>query len=180
MKKSKKNYVLIILVVLLLALAVGYAAFSQLLTLSGTATGTTTWDVKFTDASMNDSNHGTADFTDDTVTVNATLAYPGDACTVTAEITNEGTLPAKLTKFSLTGTDGTSPFSNSDVTVEIPDIETDGTEVIAAGETCPVTIAIKWNTDSEATSVNASFKVNFEYLQDTTEVNVSPNHGAHN
>lgn len=31
MKKSKKNYVAIVLIVLLLALAVGYAAFNQAL-----------------------------------------------------------------------------------------------------------------------------------------------------
>ena len=60
MAKSKKNYLVIVLVVALVSLAVGYAAFSQNLTISGTATGTTTWDVKFTDATMSDTTHGTS------------------------------------------------------------------------------------------------------------------------
>lgn len=180
MKKSKKNYVLIVLVVLLLALAVGYAAFSQSLTISGTATGSTTWDVKFVSATINESGHGDAPtVADNSITVNPVLSYPGDGCTVTANIKNAGTLPAKLTEFTLTGTDGTTPFTNSDVTIEIPTIATDGTEVIAAGKTCPITISIKWNTDSTATSVSAPFKVNFEYTQDTSEVTVAPDHGTH-
>jgi len=49
MKKTKRNNVLIVLVVLLLALAVGYAAFQQVLTISGTATAAGNWDVKFVD-----------------------------------------------------------------------------------------------------------------------------------
>lgn len=180
MKKSKKNYVLIALIVLLLALAVGYAAFSQNLTISGTATGTTTWEVKFVSATINETGHGDSPVvTDNSITVNPLLGFPGDGCTVTANIKNNGSLPAKLTKFNLTAADGTTAFSNSDVTIEIPTIPTDGTEVIAPGATCPVTISIKWNADSTATSVSAPFKVNFEYTQDTTEVNVTPNHGTH-
>ena len=89
MKKSKKNYVLIVLVALLLALAVGYAAFSQAMTISGTATGSTTWEVKFVSATINEAGHGDAPaVTDDSITVNPVLAYPGDGCTVTANIKN--------------------------------------------------------------------------------------------
>lgn len=178
MAKSKKNYLVIALVVALLSLAVGYAAFSQNLTISGTATGTTTWEVKFTGATMSDANHGTASFTDDTVTVTGELGFPGDGFTVESIISNEGSLPAKLTSFTLTDNDG-NEFKNDDITVEIPEIATDGSEVIAAGEKCPVTIAVKWNEKSEKQAVSADFKVNFTYEQDTTAVTVAPSHGTH-
>lgn len=179
MAKSKKNYLVIALVIALVSLAVGYAAFSQNLTISGTATGTTTWDVKFTDATMSDTTHGTAIVADDTVTVNGTLGFPGDAFTVTTEITNAGSLPAKLTEFNLTDDTG-AEFANDDVTVEIPTMATDGTEIIAPGEACTVTIAVKWNEASEKESVSAGFKVNFAYEQSTTTVNVEADHGTHN
>ena len=52
MKKSKKNSAIIVLIVLLLAIAIGYAAFSSTLTINGTATGTGSWDVKFTDTAL--------------------------------------------------------------------------------------------------------------------------------
>ena len=47
MKKQKRNYLLVALIVILLAIAVGYAAFSANITISGTATASGTWDVKF-------------------------------------------------------------------------------------------------------------------------------------
>ena len=46
MKKSKKTNVLAILIVLLLVLAVAYAAFNQTLIISGTATAHGSWDSK--------------------------------------------------------------------------------------------------------------------------------------
>ena len=54
MKKSKKGYVIIALIVILIAIAVGYAAFSDTLTISGTATGAGTWSVVFTEAQLLD------------------------------------------------------------------------------------------------------------------------------
>ena len=46
MKNKKRNYVIVVLVVLLLALAVGYAAFSDTLTISGTANAKGTFDME--------------------------------------------------------------------------------------------------------------------------------------
>lgn len=179
MKKSKKNYVIIALVVILLCLAVGYAAFSGNLTINGTATGTGTWDVKFVSAKINETGHGSAPtVTDTTITVNPELAFPGDGCTITANIKNAGNVPAKLTGFTLTDESG-NPYNNADIAVTIPTIATDGTEIIAAGETCPVTFTVQWVQDSSATSANSKFKISFTYEQATSNVTVTPNHGQH-
>lgn len=176
---KKRNYLVIVLAVALLALAVGYASFSQNLRISGTATANAKWDVKFTKATMSDVNHGTATVTsDDEITIDGTLAFPGDGFTMTSEITNAGTLAAKLTEFTLVDDQG-NEFSNDNITVSIPNIVTDGSEVIAAGAKCPVTISVKWNEDSEVESAVAKFKVKFKYEQDTTTVNVQPEHGVH-
>lgn len=176
MAKSKKNYVVIALVVALLSLSLGYAAFSQNLTINGTATGTANWDVKFTSATMSDASHGSATVdADDTVTVAGLMSYPGDGFTVTTEITNNGSVDAKLTSFELVSDDGT-PFSNDDIDVSIPSIQNDS---LKAGDVCPVTIAVKWKETSEVENVNANFKVKFTYEQDTTAVDVSPAHGTH-
>lgn len=181
MKKSKKNYAIVILIVILLALSIGYAAFSTTLNINGTATATANWDVKFTTGTINEAGHGsnpTISADGKTMTVAATLSFPGDACTVTANIKNSGSIAAKLTGFELTATDG-SAFSSDDIDVVIPTIKTDGTEVIAPNETCPVTFSIKWKTASEETSATANFKITFTYEQDTTEVNPTPAHGTH-
>lgn len=180
MKKSKKNYAMIALVVILLCLAIGYAAFSANLTINGTATATGTWDVKFVKAEMSDENHGTAVVTtDDVVTVNAKLTFPGDACTVTVYIKNNGTIPATLNAFECySDAEGNEPFKNDDITIGIPDTIDVGEEVIAAGETCPITISIKWNADSEKDNATANFYVKFTYNQ-PDEINVEPSHNTH-
>lgn len=179
MKKSKKNYLIIALVVILLCLAIGYAAFSANLTINGTAKGTGTWDVKFVSATINEDGHGNAPtVTDNTISVDVELGYPGDGCTVTANIQNAGNIPAKLTGFELTDDTGAT-YTDTDVEILIPDIKKDGTEVIAPGATCPVTFSVKWLTDSKATTVDAKFKISFTYEQDTTEATVAPAHGTH-
>lgn len=177
MKKTKRNNVLIILVVLLLALAVGYAAFQQVLTISGTATAAGDWEVKFIDPTTITEGHGTASISgDDEVTVNATLGFPGDACAVTTHITNTGKIPATLTKLELLSADGTAPFSDDDITITIPEIEG---EDLVAGETCEFTFAIAWDADSKVETKEVGFKIKFTYDQNTTPASVDANHPEH-
>lgn len=179
MKKTKRNSALIVLVVLLLALAVGYAAFQQVLTISGTATAAGNWDVKFVDPTTITEGHGTASITGDaadTVTVNATLGFPGDGCTVTAHIKNAGTVPAKLTSLELLNADGSAAFADDDITITIPEVEG---EALAAGETCQFTFAIAWDADSEAEQKEVGFQIKFTYDQNTTPVTVTPDHPTH-
>lgn len=177
MKKTKRNNVLIILVVLLLALAVGYAAFQQVLTISGTASAAGDWEVKFVDPTSITEGHGTASITaDDTVTVNATLGFPGDACAVTAHITNTGKIPATLTSLELLNADGSAAFDDDDITITIPQIEG---EDLVAGETCEFTFTIAWDADSEVESKDVGFQIKFTYDQDTTAASVNAAHPEH-
>ena len=181
MKNSKKkSYAIIVLIVLLLTLAIGYAAFSSTLTINGTATGSATWDVKFTNAVLLDSsgntdtNHGSVSYTDSTVTATGiTLSYPGDAVNLRVTITNAGSLPAKLTGYTVTETNGTN---GSDITVT-PAVASGTTgEVIASNGTCTQDFVVKWNTNSTVQSAVKDFTVTFTYQQDTTEVNIVPAH----
>ncbi len=186
MKKSKKNYVLIALVVILLCIAVGYAAFSANLTINGTANANGTWDVKFVSATINQDGHGsqpTISPDGQTLTVAVELSYPGDGCTVTANIKNSGTIPARLTSFELLNEDGTADFASDDITVTVPDdgngfASGENGEVIAAGETCPFTFSVQWNASSTKTTATAKFVIKFTYSQPEA-AKVSPNHDAH-
>lgn len=176
MKKTKRNNVLIVLVVLLLALAVGYAAFGELLNVNGTATAKGEWEVKFVDPTTITAGHGTATKTaDDTVTVAATLGYPGDACEVTVHITNTGKIPAKLTTLEVLGT-GDTTFQDADITIDVPEI---ANETLESGKTCEFTFTITWNADSTVTEKTANFNIRFTYDQDTTPATVNTNHPEH-
>lgn len=199
MKKSnKKNRALIILVVLLIALAIGYATFQTVLTVSGTATGTFKWDVHFTgntklyevtdagakgDAITTDARGkvtlGTASTSGQnqaqTATVTVDLKYPGDAVILETVILNESSQPAKLTGFTITGdTNGLiieRPNSSAIATGTVG--STDGDVLAAENGTCTAQFLIKWDPDVDKIGASGSgtqtFTIEFTYSQDTTE-----------
>lgn len=181
MKKSKKNYAIIVLIVLLLALAIGYAAFSANLTINGTAEGTGNWDVHFKSATFKDSEgntdtkHGstptitTTTSTNDTITATVELAYPGDGVILEAVVENSGNIPAKLTNFTVIGAD-----DDLEITQAISGPTAN--ETLDAGGTCTAQFFIKWATTSDETSLSKTFTITYDYSQDTTEVNITPTH----
>lgn len=178
MKKSKRNYVIIALVVILLALAIGYASFSSILTVNGTATGTGQWDVKFTSAKFLDSagavdtGHGdqpTISAEGDTITAEVKLAYPGDGVILEAVVTNSGNVPAKLEDFKVTGGDEDLVITQSSIATN--------EKLSADGGTCTAQFAIVWSPESEKTELGEkTFTITYTYTQDTTNVTLNPTH----
>lgn len=174
MKKSKKNYAIIALIVILLALAIGYAAFGTQLTINGTAQGTGNWDVHFESVKLkqsdgqDDKTHGSVTFNATEATVNVTLAYPGDAVLLEAVVKNSGSIPAKLNEFTITGADTNLLITETGKPAK--------GEKLAAGGTCTSQYVIKWATDSTETSLSKTFTITFDYTQDTTEINITPTH----
>ena len=190
MKKTKKRSALVIaLVVILLALSLGYAALSATLTINGTATGTGTWDVRFlstrfvkADGSTVDNTHnGSATIstsqggsTNDTITATVELAYPGDGVLLEAVVKNNGSIPAKLTSFSITGTD-------TDFEVTQAAGGPAANELLPAGGTCTAQFLVKWKANSTATSLGTkTFTITYNYDQNTTEFNGTPSHADAN
>ena len=104
MKKLKKrDSIIIILAILILAIAVGYAALSQTLTINGTANITTDWKVIITQIAASSSNetNGATDkvtptYTDTTATFNVDLAYPGATASYVITVENQGNIDALL------------------------------------------------------------------------------------
>lgn len=180
MKKSKKNFVAITLIVLLLVLAVGYAAFSQTLPISGTANASGNWDIKFVDGSEKITNSIVAGTTANTaevsgdgksmdVTVN--LATPGDGANITVDITNAGNVDAVIKSFKVEGADFSTTdnltYKNGPILVKVPTVAT-GDE-LAAGKTKTFTFSVEWDS-AETKSLGpdgktADFTITFEYEQ---------------
>ena len=185
MKKTRKNSIVIALIVLLLALAVGYAAFSSELTIEGTANALGTWDVKFKSVALKDSegqtaneSYGSATITStegtkqDKITATINLAYPGDAVMLEATVTNAGNTPAKLTKPVIDG------LTSSEITITPATVTNE--ERLEPGEECTIQYAIQWKPDSTVTSIDEqTFTITYEYNQDTTTVDLTPTH-THN
>ena len=197
MKRSKKtNRAIILLVVLLIALAVGYAAFQTVLTVDGTATGADAkWDVHFKTVKLYEVNEngsrgsevantratvnlGTAS-TDgvsrsQTATVSVNFDYPGDKVILETVIENLGTLDAKLTAFNITGASNglviTEPSGTNAITTGVAG-KTGGDIIKAQGGLCTAEFLVKWDdtakTFGDSTNHKQDFDIIFTYSQDT-------------
>ena len=110
MDGKHKNALIGALLAVVFVMAVGYAAFAQLLTINGTATINSSWDVHFdpslTTATATNTSDGTTSATgsfaySDTssaptvATLTANLVSPGDTVTFTVKPTNYGSLSAR-------------------------------------------------------------------------------------
>lgn len=104
--KNTKIIIIVTLIIVLLAMAVGYSAFSTQLSLNGSAEIVGVWDVKITNISVQSasktSDPGSPQFTNTTATFDAKLEKPTDTITYLITIKNEGTTDAKLNSITLT------------------------------------------------------------------------------
>ncbi len=97
---NNKNIIIVALVIVILAMVVGYSTFATQLTINGTTEITGIWDVRITGVEAQnvstDCNAGEPEFTTTTVSFNAELAKPGDSVEYVITIKNEGNLDAHL------------------------------------------------------------------------------------
>jgi len=109
--KDSKSVVIGLLCTVLCIMAVAYAAFSTSLTINGTASIASTWDVAISDIECDvvEGATGAADITPSvsgelttTATIGVTFNQPGDKMTCVVTITNDGDLEAKLTSITTT------------------------------------------------------------------------------
>ena len=107
-KYNQRNYIIIALCLILVVMGVGYAAFSSLLTINGTANISNSWNIEITNIrGVNLSsveNNGAYDKEEPTVgndkvsaTFHTGLISPGDTRIYEVEVTNKGSVDADIT-----------------------------------------------------------------------------------
>ena len=173
---NNKKIFILILIVLLLILAVGYAVFSETLTISGTANAKGTFDLEFQNAEVvknigANAEETTAEISADknTLIVNvADLAYPGAGVEFSVDIVNVGTMPAvvqAVTPNNITGSDKIKVTGLDGIKAGHPKIE--------VGDRCNIHFTVEWPEDvteiGEYES-SISFGLQIEYTQSTGEV----------
>ena len=167
-KKSKRNYIIVALIVVLLLLGVGYAAFSETLTISGNVEGSATWDVRFLEGS-----DGTISEDGHTLTVTTNLQYPGDQQKITAIIGNKSSVGIKLTNLTVK-----EPDTSTGIKIKKVDLTAEN-EKIGVGQQCTYEYVVEWDPDSKETNVNGTYTFEFQYEQDTKAENLQPFHRNH-
>lgn len=172
---KKQNIAIIGVIAFVLAIAVGYALFSETITVTGTATAKGSFDVEFTEVgtptcsgfSEECTKANLAVISEDkntlTVTVNK-LQYPGAYVEIPVTVTNVGTIPAILTGITESGIGSTT----SPVKVTYSGIAASDAE-IAQGTPATFTVRVEWNQDINTTAEEVEFSIGLNYKQKTVQ-----------
>ena len=170
--KINKNVVIMSLLFLLLLLAVGYAAFSDVLSISGTANAKGTFNLEFQNAeivtAVGVNETGTkAEISEDKNTLNVSvvdLAYPGAGVEFSVDIVNVGTIPAQVnavTPTNITGSEHIKIEGLEAITTDHP--------IIEAGGKCNIHFTVEWPVTATdplgENGENTSFNLEIEYTQ---------------
>ena len=193
-KREKKNILIGGLLVAIIAMAVGYAALAQQLTINGTAQVSSTWDVKFTSISSGTASNSAGvastatNKTPAVLTGNTTATFdvefqtPGDTMEYDIVVTNDGSLDAKLANVVATASSATGSGDlelteahgiNYEITIDGNSIE-EAKETVLTGkpsdgsaETSTVHVKVWWDENATTVPENAVKKltVTLEYVQ---------------
>ena len=185
-KRQERNYIIIGLCAVLVIMGVGYAAFSQLLTINGTANISNSWCVGFDNTKESDytakagitggtTPTGSITFSGSTcetkyqpdASLTATFKQPGDQIEYTLTIKNKSTVPVAIKSIQVENnnvtTDTTIKKGNIEFIVHMPD----STNLAIDGETTMRVVARFQNTtdvtgpyDGEVKTLNV--KINAE------------------
>ena len=177
MKKTKRNYIIIALIIVLLSLAIGYAVLRDQLEIRGTANVKGTFDMVFKNAQAITKTLSTSDGklsalepqgvaegsavatigeNGDQLNVAVELQYPGAGQAFKVDIVNESTVDAICKNF-------TFDLQDPDIEVFYP-TESKGWkvgDVIKQNESKELIFYVKWKTDSTYSNAETGKEVNF-------------------
>ncbi|HIU39815.1 MAG TPA: hypothetical protein IAB68_00745 [Candidatus Aphodocola excrementigallinarum] len=168
---KKQSIAIIGVIAFVLAVAVGYALFSETLTVNGTATAEGTFDVEFTSVgtptcvgfSQTCDADTLTEITEDKNTLNVTvnkLEYPGAYVEIPVTVTNKGSIPAILKEIQETGL-----TTDPSIKVSYTGLEELKNQEVAQNGTQTFKIKVMWDQDSNQSSSDVSFSIRLNYEQ---------------
>ena len=167
-RKNSKNVILVILLLVVVGMAVGYAALSQALVINGTANITAEWKIIFTDIKegkmVGAETKTSPSYTATTATFDVNLLYPGASAQYVITVANQGSINAKLT--SVDGIDSANKAAPTDITYSI---NANKNDTLSSGNTKDYTVTVTWNADSttipDTKSKTATITLNYEQAE---------------
>lgn len=176
---KKLGLISLIAIIVIGSLGIGYAAWSQTLTINGhVATGT--YDVVFNNFQAptgdHDSSFSAKQVDNHTYTLTCTNLYPSLNGTFSFILKNTGTIPAKITAIKINGNSYSTPVdiklgsdTNNDITVSISGISTSST-IMANNGTLSGSLTIHtWTNLSDGNDATPSASGSFTLQIDTEQ-----------
>ncbi len=167
--RSNKNFLIAALLVVIVAMSVGYAALAQQLTINGTSKVSASWDVSITGITAKSLTgasvaNGYPTFTSTDATFDVSLDYPGASASFDIVVANNGTIDATLDNISgLIEANSDEPVYLTYAVTGISEGER-----LDAGETTTATVTVTWSADETAvpeTAVTKTATIHLNYVQ---------------
>ena len=188
METKHKNALIGALLAVVFVMAVGYAAFAQQLTINGSASISSNWDVHISDITGEETSSstgttgstdaGTPTHTTTTAEFNAKLVSPGDQITYTVTVENGGNIDAELTDITLSvgpeegslteQTSLTAANNPADPIVYTVEGISEG-ETLAASDTKQFTVKVVYNSSVEAQPATTQQKAKLVLMYNQAE-----------
>ena len=156
-----QNVIIALLAITVLAMSIGYAAYTQQLNVNGTATfSKAKWDVHFDTSTFTETSTikaTTKDVGNTAITYAVTLPKPGSEYSFTVNAKNFGTIDANMTKITLSGlTEAQSKYITYTVNYNGTDYSatTDGLSIpLAAEASHALTVKVDYVLPTAATDL---------------------------
>ncbi len=165
LEKRKRNIIIFSLCGVLLLMTIGYAAFNTLLTINGTTSITSNWDIKITNITSKDIVGDASDVESQVVddlsaTFKVSLVSPGDSITYDVTVENDGTFDAYLSKITINKKDNPAIIFESSGLKEYDELSPQESKVL--------TIKVTYNPDTteDPEDKSADFKIELDFNQD--------------
>ena len=163
--ENKKKIIMVVLSVLVCVMAVGYALLAQELNINGRASIDSTWKVEITNITEKDivgdaTSKEIPSYTSTTANFSVGLIQPGDSITYDIEISNLGTLKAKVDSINVSMED------NDAITYTTSGVKQG--DKLGVGEKVILTVNVEYNSavTSQPTNTGKELTVTINYVQD--------------
>ena len=170
----RKNIVITVMCLILLFMAIGYAAFSTVLNIKGTASTDSKWNIRFTNITDGEAvgkanNNSTPSYLNNSATMDVNLEEPGDSMTYVLTLSNDGNLGA-VVEDVIVEESGSMAIIYTISGIKIG-------QRLASGESIQITIKIEYNpaVTSQPIDTSKTLTIAINTVQDlgqtTTETN---------
>ena len=165
MTGKQKGWMITGLCLIVLFMIVGYAAFATDLTITGSSTISSTWDIKITDIQSVLVNGKATSPEEPTVENNTTATFktnlvsPGDSITYEVTVANDGSIPARLDKLTI------NDQNNPAILFEVTGISED--DILGEHSTTTFNVKVSYNPDitSQPELTTSTLTVTLDYVQ---------------
>ena len=157
---KRKNVIMIVMLIAVVFMAIGYAAFSTVLNISGVAVTDTIWQIEITN--IESKAIGTAydietpSYTATTARFNAGLKKPGDKMEYTITVKNKGNVSAIIDEVTVTSTGSNVIIHN------IEDLQDN--QKLDAGESVSFVVSVLFDENATIIPSDINKEVNIEII----------------